>query len=455
MSSIIGSGRYKIFIVEDNRLYARLLKKQLVDDQYRIKVFYTGRDCMASLDELPDLITLDYTLPDVSGHEVLKAIKKKVPDARVVIISAQESINTAIELMKEGADDYIVKDYQTGIRLKSVISKIFYSVQLMQENVRLKSALKDHYNFKKLFKGSSRELEHVFDLMEKAVQTNINVSLYGEPGTGKDLVAKSIHYNSTRNGNPYVVMNIAAIPEVRIGMELFGAEEDELSPTGDRKQGKLELANGGTLFLDDVDSLSVNDQARLMHIVQDQEMIPPGCSDSIPIDVRIISASQNSLATRVKRGEFRQDLYFHLLGLPIEIPPLRQRGNDIMILSKHFANEFCKQNDISPKVIADDAKKRLMTYHFPGNIRELKAIIEQACVMSSADTIKAAHLNLNIEESITHLLSTEKTLEAYQYDIIKYFLNKYNQNVRLVADKLGVGKSTIYRIVQKKEFQNG
>jgi two-component system, NtrC family, response regulator AtoC len=320
--------------------------------------------------------------------------------------------------------------------------------------LRLKNALKEHYDFKKLIKGSSRELEQVFDLMGKAVQTHINVSLSGEPGTGKDLVAKGIHYNSARSGHPYVIMNMAAIPEDQIGDGLFGSEVDELSATGSRKPGMLEQANGGTLFLDGVEYLSLNDQARLMRVMQDQEMVPPGCSEPTFINVRIISASRKNLATLVKEGSFRQDLYFHLLGLPIEIPPLRQRGNDIMLLAKYFVNDFCKHNDMASKSIADDAKKRLMTYHFPGNIRELKAMMEQACVMSNHEMIKAVHLNLNIDENIANLLSTEKTLEAYQFDIIKYFLNKYNQNVRLVSEKLGVGKSTIYRIVQKKEFQN-
>jgi DNA-binding NtrC family response regulator len=452
MANPKSSIRYKIFIVEDNKLYAQVLKKQLIDNHYQVKVFYNGKDCITSLDEQPDVITLDYTLPDMTGHEVLKEIQKKAPNTHVIIISAQESINTAIELMKDGAYDYIMKAPDTREKLTNIIKNIYNSDQLKQENTRLKDAIKDHYSFKKLIKGNSREIDHVFGLMEKAVQTNISVSICGETGTGKELVAKGIHYNSPRSNKPFIAVNVSAIPDGLVESELFGHEKGAFTGADFRKLGKFELANTGTLFLDEIADLDLNVQAKLLRVIQERELVRLGGSETITLDVRILTATHKNMADLVKEGKFRQDLYYRLLGLPIELPPLRQRGNDVILLAKYFVNEFCRENNMDPKTITDESKQLLRTYHYPGNIRELKAVMELACVMTNGDKIKPAHLNMSVDENVQNILSNEKSLEDYNYDIIKHFLNKYNQNVRLVAKKLGIGKSTIYRMLQKKEF---
>lgn len=452
MANHKNNSSYKVFIVEDNMLYSQVLKKQLVDQHYQVKVFYNGRDCISNLDDQPDVITLDYTLPDMTGHEVLKEIQKKSPNSHVIIISAQESISTAIELMKDGAYDYIMKAPDTREKLTNIIKNIYDADQLKEENTRLKDAIKDHFSFKKLIKGNSREIEHVFSLMEKAVQTNISVSISGETGTGKELVAKGIHYNSSRSSKPFVAVNVSAIPAGLLESELFGHEKGAFTGAEFRKIGKFEQANHGTLFLDEIADLDLNLQTKLLRVIQERELVRLGGSETIPLDVRILTATHKNLATLVNEGKFRQDLYYRLLGLPIDLPPLRQRGNDIILLAKHFVNEFCRENAMNPKTITDEAKQLLRTYHYPGNIRELKAVMELSCVMANGDKIKPAHLNMSVEENVLNLLSTEKSLEEYNFDIIKYFLNKYNQNVRLVAKKLGIGKSTIYRLLQKKEF---
>ncbi len=444
--------KYKVFIVEDNTLYAQVLKKKLVENQYQVKVFYNGKDCIANLDDQPDVITLDYTLPDMTGHEVLMEIQEKQPDAHVIIISAQESISTAIELMKNGAYDYIMKAPDTREKLTNIIKNIYQSDQLKQENTRLKDAIKERFNFKKLIKGSSREIDHVFSLMEKAVQTNISVSIYGETGTGKELVAKGIHYNSPRSNQPFVAINVSAIPHGLIESELFGHEKGAFTGADFLKIGKFEQANSGTLFLDEIADLDMNVQAKLLRVIQERELTRLGGTEMIPLDVRILTATHKNLATLVEEGKFRQDLYYRLLGLPIELPPLRQRGNDIILLAKYFVNEFCKENNMNRKNITDETKQMLLSYHYPGNIRELKAVMELACVMSNGDNIKPSHLNMSVDENVHNLLSNEKTLLEYNQDIVKHFLSKYDQNVRLVASKLGIGKSTIYRMLQKKEM---
>ncbi len=445
--------QYKIFVVEDNVLYAQILKKQLVDDGYQVKMFHNGRDFLANLDENPDVITLDYTLPDMTGFDVLKKIQKRRPDTNVIVISAQENINTAIDLMKSGAYDYIMKAPDTREKLSNIIKNIYRSDQLKTENILLKDAVKEKFNFRNLIKGSSREIEHVFELMDKAIQTQISVSISGATGTGKELVAKGIHYNSKRNNKPFVAVNVSAIPEGLIESELFGHEKGAFTGAEGRKIGKFEQANTGTLFLDEIADLDINLQAKLLRVIQERELSRLGGNETIPLDVRIITATHKNLTNLVSEGKFRKDLYYRLLGLPIELPPLRDRGNDVILLAKHFVNEFCRENEMEPKDISEEARKLLLSYHFPGNIRELKAVMELACVMTNKNVIRVNHLNLNIDDSVQNLLASEKSLEEYNHEIIKHFLNKYNHNVRLVASKLGIGKSTIYRLLQKKDFE--
>lgn len=444
-----GTQQYKVFIVEDNELYARVLKKQLTDDGLQVKVFHNGTDFINALHEKPDVVTLDYTLPDMTGKEVLLKIQKEHPESQVIVISAQDSIDTAIELMKIGAYDYIMKAPDTREKLSNIIRNIYKTDQLVKENILLKDAVKERFTFRNLIKGNSREIDHVFDLMNKATQTNISVSIYGETGTGKELVAKGIHYNSKRSNKPFVAVNVSAIPDGLIESELFGHEKGAFTGADFQKIGKFELANGGTLFLDEIADLNLNLQAKLLRVIQERELVRLGGNDIIPLDVRIITATHKNIAALAAEDKFRQDLYYRLLGLPIEIPPLRQRGNDKILLAKFFVDEFCKENELEPKTISDEAKQMLLTYHYPGNIRELKAIMELACVMCSRDIIKPSHLNMNVDENVQNLLASEKTLEEYNNEIVKFFLNKYNQNVRLVASKLGIGKSTIYRMLQK------
>lgn len=441
---------YKIFIVEDNALYAKVLKRQLSQNEsYIVKIFETGRECLANLSEDPDVITLDYTLPDMTGADILTEINKVLPKTHVIIISGQNDINTAVKLLKDGAYDYIMKGPDTRERLENIIKNIHESDQLREENIILRDVVKKKYDFRNLIKGNSREIEHVFDLMAKAIQTNISVSITGETGTGKELIAKGIHYNSARSNKPFIAVNISAIPETLLESELFGHEKGSFTGADLRKIGKFEAANGGTLFLDEIADLDMNIQTKLLRVIQERELTRVGGLDVIPIDVRIITATHKKLGSLAAEGKFRQDLYYRLLGLPIEAPPLRDRGNDIILLAKYFVNEFCAENGLPLKRMSNEVTNKLLAYPFPGNIRELKAVMELACVLSNDESIEAENLNMSIKEDVMNLLAKEKTLEEYTEEIIAHFLNNYNNNVRLVASKLNIGKSTIYRMLQK------
>jgi two-component system, NtrC family, response regulator AtoC len=446
-----GKAVYRIFIVEDNALYAKVLKKQLDNEQFEVSIFLTGRDCLKQLDKSPDIILLDYTLPDMYGNLVLKEIKEKKPSVHVIIISGQNDIDTAVELLKNGAYDYITKGADTREKLSRTIQNLYQTDRLRMENENLKEAVRIKYDFRKLIKGNSREIEGIFELMEKAVGTNISVSITGETGTGKELVAKGIHYNSKRKTMPFVAVNVSAIPEGLVESELFGHEKGAFTGADFRKIGKFEQANGGTLFLDEIADLDIHIQTKLLRVIQERELIRLGGSQTIPLDVRILTATHKDLHTLVNEGTFRQDLYYRLLGLPIKLPPLRYRGHDIILLAKYFIDEFCRENNLSLKVLSESSATILLSYLYPGNIRELKAIVELACVMSPDRIIEPEHLNLMVKDKVTHLLASEKTLDEYTEDIIQHFLIKYDHNVRVVANKLNIGKSTIYRMLQSTQ----
>lgn len=442
---------YKIFIVEDDVVYSKYLHYQLsLNPDYEVSVFHNGKDCLNALDELPQVITLDYSLPDFDGANLLQKIKSISPETQVIIISGQEDIQTAIDLLKEGAYDYIVKNPDIKTRIWNTVNNIRQNFGLRAELELLKEEIIHKYEFEKTIIGQSEAMKTIFSLIEKAAKTNITVSINGETGTGKELIAKSIHYNSSRAKKKFVAVNVAAIPKDLIESELFGHEKGAFTGAASRRIGKFEEADKGTLFLDEIAEFDLNLQSKLLRVLQEKELSRVGGNDLVPLDVRIITATHKNLAEEVKKGNFREDLYYRLLGLPIGLPPLRDRGNDILLIAKHIINDFCKENKLANKKLGAEAREKLLNYHFPGNVRELKAIIELAIVMSDEEVLKASDFTFSSSSgSLDSLMMKELTMEEYNQRILSYFLDKYNQNVPLVAQKLGIGKSTIYRMIQE------
>jgi len=316
----------------------------------------------------------------------------------------------------------------------------------------LKTQVGQKYDFSGMIIGKSDAIKKVFALIEKAVNTNITVSITGETGSGKEMVAKAIHYNSARSKLPFVTVNVAAIPKDLIESELFGHEKGAFTGAVTRRIGKFEEADKGTLFLDEIGELDINLQAKLLRVLQEQEITRVGGNGIVKIDVRIIVATHKNLIEEVKNKNFREDLYYRLIGMPVQLPPLRERGNDICILAKHFIDNFCKENKISKKVLSPEAQQKLLQYSFPGNVRELKSVMELAVVMSDDETIQPEHITYNTTSSIADLLSKEITLKEFESQIIQHYLDKYDKDVLLVAKKLDIGKSTIYRMVQMGEL---
>jgi len=442
----------KIFVVEDDPAYTKFLRYVLeLNPDFEVEFYSTGKTCIQNLHKNPSVITLDYSLPDMPCEQILQEILAVNPDIQVIIVSAQEKISPAVDLMRAGAYYYIPKDTDAKDRLLYTIKNAREKVSQLKEITYLKKEIAEKYEFEKSIIGSSVSIKKVFGLMEKAVKTNISVSVTGETGTGKELVAKAIHYNSKRKSKAFVAVNIAAIPKELIESELFGHEKGAFTGAVTRRVGKFEEADGGTIFLDEIGEMDLNLQAKLLRVLQEREVVRVGGNQTIKLDVRVIVATHRDLALEVKEGRFREDLYYRLLGLPIHLPPLRERGSDVIVIAKHFLDQFSKENNLPKFKITAEAQEKLMSHTYAGNIRELKSIIELSAVMTEDNEIKPADISFNISKGIENFLNQEMKMEEYMYRIIRHYLNKYDNDVLEVAKRLDIGKSSIYRYLKEME----
>lgn len=442
----------RIFVVEDDPAYTKFMRYVLsLNPDFEVDFFTSGKECINQLHKKPSVITLDYSLPDMSGEKVLKAIREFDPDINVIIVSAQEKIGTAVELLKLGAFDYITKDEEAKDRILNSIRNAGNKTSLIREIDRLKHEIEVKYEFEKSIIGNSSAIKKIFDLLEKAAKTQITVSITGETGTGKELAAKAIHYNSKRKNKPFVTVNVAAIPRDLIESELFGHEKGAFTGAFQRRIGKFEEAEGGTIFLDEIGEMDINLQAKLLRVLQEKELTRVGGNQVIKLDVRVLVATHRNLQDEVKNKTFREDLYYRLLGLPILVPPLRERGQDILLLAKHFLDQFAKENHMAKIKISNEAQEKLLKYPYPGNVRELKSVIDLAAVMSDGVELQAKDIAFNTMVSENMFLLKEMTLQEYSYRIIRSYLTKYDENVLEVAKRLDIGKSSIYRYLKEME----
>lgn len=442
----------RIFVVEDDPVYMRMIDYLLrLNPDHEVHQFTTGKEVLQQLHLRPSIVVLDYQLPDMNGAEVLRRLVQQEPDLPVIILSGQKDIAVAVKLLKEGAYDYIVKDEESRDRLINLVQHVQQNRQLRHEVSELREELKKNFDFDRSMIGQSEPIRRVYNLLQKAAQSDINVSLFGETGAGKDVAAKAIHYNSKRAAGPFVPVNMAAIPPDLAESELFGHEKGSFTGALARRKGKFELAEKGTLFLDEIAELDLNLQAKLLRVIQEREVIRVGGEQPVKTDIRLIVATHRNLAEEVRKGNFREDLYYRLIGMNIHLPALRSRGQDILLLAKHFLDLYCSQNNLPRVKIGEEAKRKLMSHSYPGNVRELKAAIELAVVMSDGVELKSSDLTFHNIGRETELLSEELTLDQYTQRIVDHFLEKYDHNVVLVANKLGIGKSTLYRMLKQEK----
>jgi len=382
----------KIFIIEDDAMIASLMKQTLSKNpEHEIFQFNSGEECLENLHMKPDIISIDYNLPGMNGHDLMEKIKAFDQSIMVIIVSGQENLEVVVGTYKKGAHDYIMKNDNLFVNLENAIKNLNMNVTLRKEVEFLKDQIIDRNRYSNIL-GNSNCTLRILRLIQKVEKSNIMVLVTGQSGTGKELVAKALHYNSTRSRKPFVIVNMGAIPEELIESELFGHEKGAFTDARDRRIGKFEEANDGTIFLDEIGEMNLNLQTKLLRVLQEKEITRIGSNKVIKLDFRMIAATNKNLAQEVKEGRFRQDLFYRLQGFLIHLPPLKERGDDIILLAKSFLSDFCKSNKMEQITISKDAMKYMLDYDWPGNVRELKAVIERAALLAENNIIQMEDL---------------------------------------------------------------
>jgi DNA-binding NtrC family response regulator len=452
-----------VFIVDDEQAISKLLTYWVKDKwKYDVEVFSNGEDVLRRLNAKPDLILLDIMLPCMNGIEVLKRVKQLDENLPVIMLSAQGSIEVAVDAIRIGAFDYFPKPIDIQ-RMEPAIKNAIKSYDLTRELENLKENVKKEYSFDNMITADGR-MQDVFKLVTKVLNNEITVLIYGESGTGKELIARAIHYNGKRKDKPFIVVNCASIPRELLESELFGHEKGSFTGAHQRKLGKFELANGGTIFLDEVGELEMLLQAKLLRVIQEREFERVGGTELIKTDVRIISATNRDLKLAVEKKEFREDLYYRLNSFPISIPPLRLRRGDILVLAQHFLDTFNKKLGKNVKGFSKKTVKLIYEYNWPGNIREMENMIERCLIICEKDIIDVDDLPSQVraaepigDADLNGPLFSDATIipfEKLKEESIRHALKITNGNIVEAAKKLQLGRATIYRLMEKYNIEN-
>jgi DNA-binding NtrC family response regulator len=390
-------------------------------------------------------------MPGIDGMEVVKKIREKSPETPVVVITGFGSIESAVEAMKEGAFHYMSKPFSPH-ELRIITNKALGNRKILLENIYLRGELESRIDFDMVV-GESKAMRKVLDLVRQVSVSDSTVLISGESGTGKEMLAREIHNHSLRKNGPFVVVDCGALVETLFESELFGHVKGSYTGAHETKHGRFEVANGGTVFLDEISNISLNIQAKLLRAIQEREVTRVGSTKPIKVDVRIIAATNEELSQAVKEGKFREDLFYRLSVVPIHLPPLRQRKEDIPLLVDHFLAKYNKKTKKKINHLQNDIKKALMEYDWPGNIRELENTIERAVVLSKNDEIKSEDLLYHGISSATSFLtlmvSKDKSLEEVEKDYIKAVLQAHHWNKSQTAGILGIDRKTLLAKIKK------
>ncbi|AEF94030.1 two component, sigma54 specific, transcriptional regulator, Fis family [Desulfotomaculum nigrificans CO-1-SRB] len=450
----------KILVIDDEEHMCWALEKGLRQEGYQVLTATRGKQGLELIrNEVPSLVILDLKMPEMDGLEVLVRAKEMMPKLPVIMITAHGTIDTAIEAMKLGATDYITKPFDLD-ELKLVVKQALMVNQLEVEVNFLRSELSQKYD---RIVGNSQAIQDVCTLIEKVADSNATVLITGESGTGKEVTALTIHQLSSRRDKPFVPINCAALPESLLESELFGHEKGAFTGAVARKLGRFELANEGTLFLDEITEMPLSMQVKLLRVLQEKTFERVGGTESIQVDVRVIAATNRDPMECIKKGTFREDLYYRLNVLPIKLPPLRERVEDIPLLVMHFLKKF---NPSKEPAISPDAMGLLSTYQWPGNIRELQNVIERAVILSQGQEIKPYHLPKEIQKTDTNKGSEEQntglvinfpdqgiSLEELEKELILKALEKSNGNQTKASQLLGITRSALLYRAQKYQIK--
>lgn len=382
----------KIFIVEDDAMVASLIKQSLSKEgDHEITHFENAEDCLTNLHLNPDIVSIDYHLPGMNGLGLMQKIKDYNSSIMCVLVSGQESLEVVVESYKNGASDYIIKNDNLFVNIANTVKNLSMNVVLRKENEMLKDQIIDRHRYSHIM-GNSNATMRILKLIQKVEKSNMMVLVTGQSGTGKELVAKALHFNSPRARKNFVTVNMSAIPEELIESELFGHEKGAFTDARERRIGKFEEANEGTIFLDEIGEMPLGLQAKLLRVLQEKEVQRIGSNKTIKLDFRMVAATNRNLALEVKEGRFREDLFYRIQGFLIHLAPLKDRGDDCLLLAKHFLEQFCKANNMTDVQISKEASKHMLNYEWPGNIRELKAVIERAAILAENGSIQVDDL---------------------------------------------------------------
>ncbi|MBK6608205.1 MAG: sigma-54-dependent Fis family transcriptional regulator [Leptospiraceae bacterium] len=440
----------KIFILDDEIEIRKSLRNILEDEDYLVEDFANGKSLLKALaKERPSLLLLDVWLGKEDGLQILDECKKIYPLLPIVMISGHGTIELAVSATKKGAVDFLEKPLSISKILDTINTVLAKQINSEIPEVKLE--------FDQII-GESQAIKKVKFAISQAASTNARVFIYGENGTGKELVAKSIYLNSKRKENPYIEINCAAIPEELIESELFGYEKGAFTGAVEKRIGKFEAANNGTIFLDEICDMSLSTQAKVLRILQEQRFEKLGSSESITVDVRVIAATNIPVEDAIKEGKFREDLYYRLNVIPIIIPPLRERKPDIPLLLDFYIQHTIKENDLPSKKLDNEAIALLTNHFWPGNIRELKNVVERLCIMTIADTIKGkdvkeALIGFKKAEEIFEQGDLKKAKEEFERQYIIKTLQLNEANVSKTSKILGVERTHLYRKIKSLNIQ--
>ncbi|MFM2156700.1 MAG: hypothetical protein RL516_1449 [Bacteroidota bacterium] len=382
----------KVFIIEDDPIVTSVIRQSLiVMTNCEIFTFENAQDSLNNLHHNPDIVILDYNLPDEDGFSVMAKIKAYSQNIQVIICSGQEKADVVLKCLNNGANGYVFKDEMMIEYIRKSVNTLAENSTLRKEVELLKDQIIDRNKYSNII-GNSKEVLKVLRLIQKVEKNNMTVLVTGQSGTGKELVAKALHYNSNRSRKPFVIVNMGAIPTDLVESELFGHEKGAFTDAREKRIGKFEEADGGTIFLDEIGEMDLSLQTKLLRVLQEKEVTRIGSNKIMKLDFRLIAATNKNMLHEVKEGRFREDLFYRLQGFLIHLPPLKERGDDILLLGKSFLNEFCKENRMPQVTLSKDACSFMLDYDWPGNIRELKAVIERAALMAEDNIITVEDL---------------------------------------------------------------
>jgi two-component system NtrC family response regulator len=448
-----------ILIVDDEKNYTMIIGEILQEEGYTSFTASSGMEALDILNnEIIDLIITDVKMPGMSGIQLLEKIKEINPDLPVIIMTAYGSVEKAVDAMHRGAYTFILKPFENQA-LIAYITKALSIYKIVQENSRLKDAISSRYSFDNII-GKSRPMQEIYEIIKKVAPSNASVLIEGESGTGKELVAKSLHYNSPRRNKPLIAVNCSAFAETLLESELFGHEKGAFTGASALKKGRFEISDQGTLFLDEIGELPISLQTKLLRVLQEKTIERVGGTLPIPVDFRLIAATNKNLENEVKNGNFREDLYYRLNVVKTVMPPLRERSEDIPLLIKHFVDKYTNDRQSESRVsgITPEAVKILCDYQWKGNVRELENIIERCILLGSRDMITPSDLPLQIRQNISSFLDLDgipqdvglaETLTAIEKRMIQRAM-KLSGNVQTkAAQLLGIGKSGLNQKLKK------